>query len=371
MSTHYIQQSGLVKLKEWGLLERLVATGCPPMRHMTLSFRDIMMSGFAAPKDGVAEAYAPRRTVLDELLVDAAREAGAEVREGCSLRDVIVEDGRVVGVLVQEGDGPVKEERARIVVGADGRHSSMAKLVDAPITRAEPAACFIYYSYFSGIDWPFHHRTGYGHQQMGAWPTNDGQMLVATMRRRAQFDAYRADPDRSFQAVLDAVTPDLGEDLRQNGVREEKFFVSQYPDNYYRRSAGPGWALVGDAGYHKDPFTGQGISDAFRFAGLLAERIAEGLSGERPLDEAVEEYARERDEDTKGTFELTCSISDLELTPFYDRLFRATSLDEHYTTKFFGLVAGLVPGEEFFDPESLARLYESVGMTDAALGVPA
>jgi flavin-dependent dehydrogenase len=137
----------------------------------------------------------------------------------------------------------------------------------------------------------------------------------------------------------------------------------RYPDNYYRTSHGPGWALVGDAGYHKDPFTGWGITDAFKYGELLAEKLHLGLSGEQPVDDAMAEYAKLRDAESAGTFELTCSLAELQLTPYYDSVFRAASQSPVYTSKFFGLIAGGVPGEDFFAPANLEALYAEVGFS--------
>jgi flavin-dependent dehydrogenase len=362
-STHYIHQAGLSRMQDWGILDRVVATGVPPMRHLTFSYTDIFLEGFADPIDGLTEVYAPRRTILDEILVDEARKAGAEVVEGFTVTAVVFSDeGRAVGVRGRQGDGPDREFTASFVVGADGRNSTIANLVGAETYRSLPAACFIYYSYYSGLDWPFHHRTGFGEQQLGAWPTNDDRHLVAVMRRRDRMREFRADPEANFHQVIEQVVPELGEDLRTNGRREEDYRAMVYPDNFYRRSHGPGWALVGDAGYHKDPFTGWGITDALKYSEVLADRLHEGLAGERDIDDAAAEYAKIRDAESNGTFELTCSISELRLTPYYDSVFRATSQSPEYTTKFFGLIAGGIPGEEFFAPANLEKLYEEVGM---------
>ncbi|MCK9876821.1 NAD(P)/FAD-dependent oxidoreductase [Frankia sp. Ag45/Mut15] len=360
VSTHYIHQAGLSRLKDWGILDRLVATGVPPMRHLTFSYTDIFLEGFADPIDGITEVYSPRRTVLDEILVDEARKAGAEVLEGFTVTEIVFDDGRAAGVRGRVGDGVEQVFRAPFVVGADGRNSTVATLVGAEIYRSIPAACFVYYSYFSGLDWPFQHRTGFGEQQFGAWPTHDGNHLLAVMRRRDRMREFRADIDGSFQEIFDQIVPELGADLRANGKRQENFRAMSYPDNFYRRSAGPGWALVGDAGYHKDPFTGWGITDALKYTEVLAEKLHEGLSGARPVDEAVAEYVKIRDAESNGTFELTCSIAELSLTPYYDSVFRATSLSPEYTTKFFGLIAGGISGEEFFAPSNLEKLYEEV-----------
>ncbi|MCK9926380.1 NAD(P)/FAD-dependent oxidoreductase [Frankia sp. Mgl5] len=362
VSTHYMHQTGLARLRDWGLLDRLVATGVPPMRHLTFSYTGLHLEGFADPIDGITEVYSPRRTILDKLLVDAAREAGAEVIEGFTVSDLLFDDGRVTGIRGRTGEGPEQEFRAAFVVGADGRTSTVADKVGADFYRVVPAAGFIYYSYFEGLDWTFQHRTGFGEQQFGAWPTHDGRHLVSIIRPRSAFSEFRADVEGSFQAIFDAVVPELGEDLRTRGRRVEEFRPMRYPDNYYRRSHGPGWALVGDAGYHKDPFTGWGITDAFLQAQTLADRLHSGLTGERTLDDAAAEYVKIRDEESHGTFELTCTLSHLVLPPFLHSAFAATAQSPRYTKKFFGLIAGGVPGHDFFHPDNLAELYEEVGM---------
>jgi flavin-dependent dehydrogenase len=360
-STHYIHQAGLARLQDWGLLDRVVGTGVPAIRHLNFTYTGIEIAGFADPIEGVDAVYCPRRTVLDSVLVDAAREAGVDVIEDFTMSDVVFADGRAIGIRGRQRGGAELEFRSAFVVGADGANSTVADQVGAEYYVRRPGGCFIYYSYFSGLtDWGMHHRTGFGEQQIGTWPTNDGLNLLAVMRKRDRFADFRADVEGSFQEIFDQIDPALGEELRDSGVREEAFRPMRYPDNFYRRSHGPGWALVGDAGYHKDPFTGWGITDAFKYGELLADRLHEGLSGERPVDDAVAEYAKERDEASAGTFELTCSISELQLSPFYDAVFSATSHSEEYTKKFFGLIAGGIPGEQFFGPDSLERLYDEV-----------
>lgn len=361
VSTHYVHQAGLSRLRAWGLLDRVIASNVPPIRHLNFSYTGIDIAGFADPVDGIDAVYCPRRTVLDAILIDAAREAGAEVIEGFTVTDVVFEDDRAVGVRGTVGDGPEQEFRSKFVVGADGRNSVVADKVGAEIYRRVPAACFIYYSYYAGLDWGMHHRTAFTEQQIGTWPTNDGLNLLAIMRKNDRFSEFRRDVEGSFQEVYDQVAPELGEQLRDSGKRVENFRPMRYPDNYYRRSHGPGWALVGDAGYHKDPFTGWGITDAFKYGELLAEQLHLGLSGEREIDDAMAEYAKLRDAESAGTFELTCTLAELHLTPYYDSVFRATSLSPSYQSKFFGLISGGVPGEEFFAPANLEALYEEVG----------
>jgi flavin-dependent dehydrogenase len=355
VTTHYLQQYGLARLQAWGLLDEVLATGATPITNMTVSYADSVISGFADPIDGITATLAPRRTALDPVLVRAAERAGAAVRIGVTLHDLIVEDGVVVGVRLRDADGGVTEERARVVVGADGIRSRVAQAVDARTYDVVPPACFIYYSYFTGMDVQFHSRIGLGQQQVGAWPTNDGATLVAVMRTRDRFAEFRGDVEKNFHEVLEQVVPDIAEQVR-GGEQVERFIGIRYADNYYRACAGPGWALVGDAGYHKDPFTGKGISDAFVHAELLADRLHEGLAGQRPMGEALAEYQRRRDSETRGAYEFTTMISDLDLSPQLQGLFRAVSGNEAATRQFLAMVGGGISGEEFFAPENIGSI---------------
>ncbi|WP_330181275.1 NAD(P)/FAD-dependent oxidoreductase [Nocardia sp. NBC_01503] len=366
-STHYIHQAGLSLLNTWGLLDEVIATGCPPVRQLNFTYTDIVIKGFAdVSSDGIDAVYCPRRTVLDKILVDAAGKAGAEVIEGFTVTGLLTDGDRVAGIRGRAGEGPEREFRAKLVIGADGSGSTVAKAVGAEVYEGSPAACFVYYSYYEGVDWGMNHRTGFGEQQFAAWPTNDDQYLVAVMRKRDRFREFRNDPDAGVQEIVDQIDPEIGARLRDTGKRVEPFRPMLYPDNYRRRSFGPGWALVGDAGYHKDPFTGWGITDSFKYSQLLADLVHESLSGVRPFEETLPEYQRERDAQSASTYELTQSISELTLTPYYDSVFRAASMDEDYSRKFFGLIAGLYQPEKFFGEQELAELYEKVGFPEAA-----
>ncbi|WP_043651440.1 NAD(P)/FAD-dependent oxidoreductase [Nocardia thailandica] len=359
-STHYVHQAGLSLLKTWGLLDTVIATGVPAIRHLNFTYTDIDIRGMADPSpDGIDAVYCPRRTVLDKILVDAAGDAGAEVIENFTVTGLLRDGDAVTGVRGRVGEGAEQDFSARLVVGADGANSLVAKEVGAPVYEGSPAGCFIYYSYFDGLDIGMHHRTGFGEQQFASWPTNDGLALVAVMRRRDRFRDFRTDPDAGVQEIFDQIDPEIGARLRE-GTRAEPWRPMLYPDNYRRQSFGPGWALVGDAGYHKDPFTGWGITDAFKYAQLLADLAGETLGGGRPFTETLAEYQRERDAQSASTFELTQNIADLSLSPYYDSVFRAASRSEHYSKKFFGLIAGLYPPDKFFGEQELTELYEEI-----------
>ncbi|MFD9692471.1 NAD(P)/FAD-dependent oxidoreductase [Kitasatospora sp. NPDC059146] len=364
VSTHYIHQAGLLKLKEWGLLDEIVGAGTPALRTMHYAYRGIELNGFAEPVDGVDAVYCPRRTVLDEILVNAARRAGAEVLEGFTLTDLVFDGDQVVGIRGREGDGPEREFRSTVVVGADGFHSTVAKRTGAELYNVRPAAGFIYYSYYTGLeDWGLHHKTGMNERWFGTWPTNDGLQMLATICTRRQLKEFRQDVEGRFQAVFDDVSPEMGVQLRDQGRRVEDFKPMRYPDNYYRRAYGPGWALVGDAGYHKDPYTGWGITDAFLHGQLLADRLHQGLAGERPMEEALAEYNKLRDEESGDVYDFTTTLGELtELPPFFRATMSAMSATQEWTDRMLGLIGGIVEGYEIYAPDALERLYDSAGV---------
>ncbi|MFU2337283.1 NAD(P)/FAD-dependent oxidoreductase [Streptomyces albidoflavus] len=363
VSTHYIHQAGLLKLREWGLLDEIVAAKTPELKKMHYSYRGIHLNGFAAPVDGLDAVYAPRRRVLDEILVNAARRAGAEVLESFTVTDVVAVEGQVLGIRGREGDGPEREFRATVVVGADGFHSTVAKKVGAELYNVRPAAGFIYYSYYSGLDWGLHHKAGLNEQWFGTWPTNDDLSMLAVICSRAQLKEFRQDVENRFHAVFDDVDPDMGAQLRDQGRREEDFKPMRYPDNYYRRPYGPGWALVGDAGYHKDPYTGWGMTDAFLHGELLADRLHQGLAGERPMDEALAEYHKVRDEESAGVYDFTTTLAPLtELPPFFHVTMDAMSKSQEWTDRMLGLIGGVVEDYEIYAPDALERLYDDAGV---------
>ena len=351
LSTHYIHQPGVARLRRWGLLDRLIATGCPPSLRLTFDVGPFALTGTPPPSGGVVEGYAPRRTVLDSLLVEAAAEAGAEVRTGFPVDELVVEDGTVVGI--RSGS---TVERGRVVVGADGRNSLVARAVGAESYAERPSLACAYYTYWGGIDdgdVELYPRGG--RMVMGGAATNDGLSVVIVFWPRQEFHAVRADVERSFHDAL-ALAPPLAERLA-HGERAERFYGIGDLPFYYRKPFGPGWALVGDAGYHKDPITAQGITDAFRDAELLADALDSGIAGTRPPAEALAHYERTRNEETRGLYELTCEFASLNApAPEQQALFAALRTNPDDRNRFFGVVAGTVRPDEFFSPENIGRI---------------
>src|SRR5215470_13182521 len=259
LSTHQIQIPGSACLARWGLLDKVVANNCPPARTALFDSGPSRLAGAYPAHDGVDAIYSPRRTILDALLIDAARESGAEVIEGFDVDDVVRSDGRVAGIVGTEKGSSATSRTitARLVIGADGKHSRIARAVGAPSYRERPAMSANVYGYWSGL--PVTGGEIYVRERflMGAWPTNDGLTLTFTVMPLADFGAFHRDVLANVLAALDTAG-DLGKRARA-ATPVEHFRAAPDLPNVFRKPYGPGWALVGDAALVMDPITGQGI----------------------------------------------------------------------------------------------------------------
>ncbi|HKS28600.1 MAG TPA: NAD(P)/FAD-dependent oxidoreductase [Pyrinomonadaceae bacterium] len=358
LSTHFIHVAGVERLHRWGLLERIRASNCPPVKRVSLDFGPVRLSGSPPPsEDGVSESFAPRRTVLDKILLDAAREAGAEVREGCAVREIVKENDEVVGIRCGNDDAV---ERARITIGADGVHSILARAVEPAAYNERPSLTCGYYTYWSDV--PLSGAELYIRENLViiAFPTNDAQSLIVALWPNSEFQKVRADVEGSYMRALD-VAPEFAERVRR-GRRTERFYGTADVPNFFRKPYGAGWALVGDAGYHKDPITAQGITDSFRDAELLAEAIDEGFSGRRPLEEALADYERRRNETAMPLYEFTCQRATLATPPpEMLQLIAALEGNQEQIDRFIGIDAGTVPVTEFFSLENIGRIMTHTG----------
>jgi 2-polyprenyl-6-methoxyphenol hydroxylase-like FAD-dependent oxidoreductase len=358
VSTHLIHPPGIAALRRWGLLDALVATGCPPIESYLFDFGAFAISGVAGVGDD-AVAYAPRRTVLDKLLVDAAAASGVEVREGFTVEDVVVEGDRVVGIRGHgKGDSP-GTEHARVVVGADGRHSHVARAVRPRRYHEKPPLLMSYYTYWSGL--PVRRFQTYVRPYRGfaAWPTHDDLTLVIAGWPYVEFAAHRDDVEGTYLETLGLVSEFatlLGE------AKREDRFVGTAVENYFRRPFGTGWALVGDAGYNKDFITAQGIQDAFRDAELCSSALDQWLSGSRPFDAALGDYQSARDSKVLPMYELTCELATLEPPPpDLQQLLWAVHVNQESMDAFVRVNAGVTSPAEFFAAENVARIFASAG----------
>ncbi|HEU4620250.1 MAG TPA: NAD(P)/FAD-dependent oxidoreductase [Gammaproteobacteria bacterium] len=354
LSTHVVQPLGVAALERWGLLERLVATACPPIDTYAFDFGPVTLAG-SPGTDAAPVAYCPRRTVLDKLLVDAAAEAGAEVRERFNVTEIVIEDGRVAGIKGHAKDGPDVVDRARVVVGADGRRSMLAEAVGAERYREKPALLCGYYTYWSDLEVGACFAT-YVRDRRGfaTAPTHDGLTLVVAGWPAAELDANKHDVEGHYLRALDQA-PELAERVR--AAKREAPFAGTLVPNYFRKPYGPGWALVGDAGYNRDFITAQGIGDAFRDAERCAVALDETLGGARGFDDAMADYQRERDEHVLAMYEFTCGLATLEPPPpEMQQLFAAMSGRRDAMDDFARVNAGTISPAEFFAPENVAAI---------------
>jgi flavin-dependent dehydrogenase len=282
LSTHALMRGGVLQLRRWGVLDRVVATDAAPVRRVTFHYgRDVMPVSLKAYA-GVDALYAPRRTVLDAILVDAAEDAGARFRFGSGVIDLVRDGaGRVVGVVLRDRGGTIRTERARLVVGADGRASLVAARVAAPSIATGAHAAAYAYGYWPAPDLDGYHWYYGDALSAGAIPTNDGLACVfvggprATLARATRHRPL-ADGQRELLAGLDDGIADLAAAPPVGPVR----FFRGMPA-LLRRPYGPGWALVGDAGWWKDPLSTHGITDALRGAELLAAAVVAGSASRR------------------------------------------------------------------------------------------
>ncbi len=359
MSTHLLHPPAVAALARWGILDRLEATGCPPVTTYDFDLGDVSITGSPRPVDGEARAFVPRRTVLDALLVDAAVAAGAELREAFTVDEVLFDDGRVSGIGGHARGGAPVTERASVVIGADGMHSLVAKAVRPARYNEVPRITPLYYAYWSGL--PVDEFTTYERSEhRRGWavsPTHDGLTCVVQGWPQEEFEANRRDVEGAFMRTFDLV-PEFAERIHA-ATRETRFVGSGNLPGFFRQPYGPGWALVGDAGYHKHPITGLGITDAFRDAELLASALDDCFAGRRAYEDALAGYQRERDEQALPLYELTAEFAMLEPPPpDLEELIGAMQGNQAAMDDFVSVMAATLPAPEFFGPENTGRIME-------------
>ncbi|MFD1663411.1 FAD-dependent oxidoreductase [Streptomyces caeni] len=355
LSTHLIHQPGVAALARWGLLDAVRASGCPPLEHALYEVADIRLQGCARGVEGQQAGYAPRRHVLDPILVEAAAAAGVEVRHHCRVTGLVRdESGRIAGVEGAHG-GRSFTERARLVIGADGMRSAVARLAQAPFTVEDPRLTCAYYTYWEGVP-----ATLELYERPGSWvaavATNDAATLVLAYFPQSRFEEVRTDAHRAYREQIRTTAPALYERLdgkepvdRLRGTGDQQ--------NFFRRATGPGWVLVGDAGHHKDSITARGISDTFLQVDALVRRLEGRLDGSpAELDAALGRFAEERDAALTPGYEATLAVA--RLAPHEQRLslLRAVQADPELTSIYFDMVAGIEGAEALYTPRLLALL---------------
>lgn len=309
LSTHALMRGGVLQLHRWGVLPRLVAAGTPAIPGTAFHYGDAVTEIAIKPAHGIGALYAPRRTILDRALVDVARDAGAEVRHGHGLAELSLDRcGRVRGATVRGMDGRCAEVFADLVIGADGAGSTVARLVAAPALRVGTHASAVIYGHWSGLPgtgYRWYYREGLS---AGIVPTNGGQhcVFVAMPPGRYRGEA-RLGLGSGYHRMLGEISPALAASVASSRLGAR---LTAFPGRkgFLKQAFGPGWALVGDAGYFKDPLTAHGITDALRDAELLATAAAQGS------DSAFAAYAAIRDDLSGPLFEATDAIASFAWT---------------------------------------------------------
>lgn len=364
ISSHFIHAYGVARLARWGLLQRLLDTGCPPVDVLASDWGDIRLGGTPPPYDGIDFGVCPRRIVLDHLLVNAATESGVEFEEGCSMAGLLFDaDDRVSGVRLRRSGGPAVDVTARYVVGADGMRSKVARAVGAQAYNTIPSLTTTYLTYFENLPMDqllIHWRPG---RCVPAIPTNDGLTVVLCGWPYDEWRTFRSDIEHHyFDTIERHASPEFAERVR-DARRVERFVGTHQVPNFFRKPYGPGWALVGDAGYHKDPVTALGIADAFRDVELLTDALHDALSGNRPADEALGAYERRRNELAEPIFRYTIEQARyLPLTNLQRLVLEALKDNDEARNRFFGVLAGSVHPEEFSSLSNVAGILVKAGL---------
>jgi len=358
---HFIHRHGPKRLADWGLLERLVGTNCPPLSTHLTDFGDFPLIGRDIRVGNVAWGYAPRRRQLDQVLVEAAVEAGAEFRPNFLVESCLWDRDRVTGIRGHDHRQPTsRTEKALITIGADGRNSTLARVVAAPSYEETPALTCWYFSYWSGVPtegFEWYLRTN---RVIFGFLTNDNLFAIFIGWPIDEFSLVKSDIESQFMRVVDQI-PGFSERVR-SGRREERFYGAADVPNFLRRPFGPGWALVGDAGSHKDPMMAHGICDAFRDADFLTAAIHEGLTGQCPLHDALMRYERRRNEATLAEYRE--NIAAARFTPIAPELLQlrlALRGNQEDTNRFVMALEGWIAHDEFFDPGNLTRIFAKAG----------
>ncbi|WPP34370.1 NAD(P)/FAD-dependent oxidoreductase [Streptomyces sp. CL7] len=353
LSSHYLHMQGVALLERWGLLDRIRESGAQPITHQVYQGPGVRIEGFSLPIDGLTTTYAPRRYVLDPILAEGAVAAGVEFRQGCAVKDLVFEDDRVVGVRYSTPGGTEATDRARLVVGADGMRSLVARKAGAEYVMEHPRMTTTYYSYWSGVpaDFELYERPG---RWIGVLPTNDDLTLLMTYFPQADYNQVRKNVEPAYLEALRTTAPELYERMR-SGRREEQLYGTGHQENFFRKAHGPGWVLVGDAVTHKDSITARGITEAFVQAQSLTGFIGENLHDEAALRTALRRYENELGNEALHHYQGALNVAELKPEGRTEMLRKLVGHQEHID-RYFSTLSGACSIDDFYNDELLTLL---------------
>ncbi|WP_024805524.1 NAD(P)/FAD-dependent oxidoreductase [Nocardia sp. BMG51109] len=340
LSTHLLWPAGVAELRRLGALDGVAELGAPRLTRAYAGGEGHGIGSAFPALDGIDYAMCVRRTGMDGVLVRTAAAAGAEIRERCRVTNVVWDGRRCVGVRYTNAAGAEAEIAARLVVGADGRRSTIARLVGAERPFAEvPSGRDCYFAYWRDSAPDRRHiaaqwRTG---ADLGtAFPCDDGLLLCLVQPPTGPSPRRPGAAEHRYTEAIERI-PELGARLRGcervGRVRSATGLAS-----YFRRSSGPGWALPGDAGHFKDPVTAQGIRDALHYGRLLGEAVAPVLDDARRLDDAVAAWDRRRVRECREIYHWTNRLARGEtMRPLEIELYRAATHDPELAEMVTGI----------------------------------
>jgi flavin-dependent dehydrogenase len=341
-------------LDRWGLLDELRNAGCRPINHQSYEALGVRLEGFSLPVDGHRTTYAPRRFVLDPILARGAVAAGVEFRESCAVNDLLYEGDRVVGVRYTTPGGVEATERARLVVGADGMRSLVARKVGAPKVVERPRMTCTYYSYWDGVPANFEL-----YERPGRWialaPTNDGLTLIMTYFPQSEFSEVRVvGVEASYLEAVRTTAPELYARMSA-GKRVEQMYGTGAQENYFRKAYGPGWVLLGDAVHHKDSITARGITDAFLQVQSLTDHIGDQLHDEEALTAALKRYERDLDDKFYSFYQGALNVAELKPERHTEMVQKLVG-NQDLIDRYFSTVSGAYSFDDFYSNELLTVL---------------
>jgi flavin-dependent dehydrogenase len=349
-------------MRRLGVLEKVEAAGFRRIHRHRAWVDDICIEAPAGPPG--TYSIAPRRIVLDQILLDRALECGAQVIERTRVEGLMTESGSIVGATVQPIGGPRRQIRARVVIGADGKQSQVAKWVEAEKYDERPVGRPVYYGYFHGVV-PLPEpamEVFFGSERIGfCFPMRPDEHCLVLELQPQEFERVRRDPLAWFQREY-ATLPGMAGRIRE-AVLEGKLLGIRGIDNFFRKPYGLGWALTGDAAYVKDPCTGYGIGDALLQAFMLAKALGAWFDG-ADWEPTLADYQQRRDAALRPLFEQTLAAATARDEP-YEQLtaLRAVLLNQHDARQLLRALPRLL--DQAYEPQDrfrhafIAEMYRS------------